>query len=163
MLSQSPLFAFVLLLSVLAPGAVASTTLEKVILHQRNREHIGIGAQPNDNPPPPLTTTTTSPQATAPPPDPIPHPPVSSFTASCDDKYCKDGSRYCYYWAGQTSYEFGVGPVPGETFTVLGACTPVTTTLPASVVTQTITDAAGAVATVASTVPATVKVVEVWE
>ncbi|ETS76392.1 hypothetical protein PFICI_11779 [Pestalotiopsis fici W106-1] len=150
MLSQLSILALALLLSFHGHGATASTTLEKVLI-QRNLEH-------NDNPP--LTESSMAP-ATAPPPPP--HPPVSSFTASCDDAFCSQGSRYCYYWGGETSYEFGKGPVPGETQTILGACTVVTSTVPGSVVTQTITDSVGAVATVASTVPATVMVVEVWE
>ncbi|KAI0168479.1 hypothetical protein BJ166DRAFT_611455 [Pestalotiopsis sp. NC0098] len=124
------------------------TTLEKVLL-PRN---------PQDPAP-----TTTAPDA-PPTGDPIPHPPVSSFTTSCDDAFCSEGQRYCYYWGGMTSYELGKGPVPGETHTILGACTRVTTTLPGSVVTQTLLGPPGAPTpapvTVTNTIPPVVTVVE---
>lgn len=148
----------ILILALLSPlihalpaEGEAPTTLEKVLLLQRN---------PQD-----LATTTTTPDA-PPTGDPVPHPPVSSFTTSCDDAFCSEGQRYCYYWGGMTSYELGKGPVPGETHTILGACTKVTTTLPGSVVTQTLLGPPGAETpapvTVTNTIPPVVTVVEVW-
>lgn len=40
----------------------------------------------------------------------------------CDAAYCKDGTSYCHFWAGATTWNPTIGPVPGEMQTVLGAC-----------------------------------------
>lgn len=52
----------------------------------------------------------------------------SSPTSSFDDDYCDeifcntDGNRICIYWAGFTSWDVSLGPMPGERPTVIGAC-----------------------------------------
>ncbi|KAI1393769.1 uncharacterized protein F4822DRAFT_424232 [Hypoxylon trugodes] len=53
---------------------------------------------------------------------PAPSASSASFTGKCDYSYCESGSEYCFYWAGVTSYDVSLGPVPGEVRTVIGTC-----------------------------------------
>ncbi|KAI1192755.1 hypothetical protein F5X97DRAFT_339863 [Nemania serpens] len=52
----------------------------------------------------------------------------SSPTSSLDDDFCDDifcntdGNRVCIYWAGFTSWDVSLGPIPGERPTIIGAC-----------------------------------------
>ncbi|RYP16480.1 hypothetical protein DL767_010170 [Monosporascus sp. MG133] len=43
-------------------------------------------------------------------------------TVHCDNVLCTDDRVWCWYWGGITGYDVGLGPLPGETITVLGAC-----------------------------------------
>ncbi|KAI0417688.1 hypothetical protein F5X98DRAFT_138747 [Xylaria grammica] len=49
---------------------------------------------------------------------------TSSFSdAICDDIFCNtDGNMICIYWAGVTSWDVSLGPIPGERPTIIGAC-----------------------------------------
>ncbi|KAK9423536.1 hypothetical protein SUNI508_04017 [Seiridium unicorne] len=100
-------------------------------------------------------------QSLPPPPPPPPTTLSTSFTYKCDEMFCSQGSQWCFYWGGVSSYDITRGPVPGETHTILGQCTNVTTTVPESVVTQTLTSK-GMIATETTTIPARVTVVEQW-
>ncbi|KFA74981.1 hypothetical protein S40288_02200 [Stachybotrys chartarum IBT 40288] len=44
----------------------------------------------------------------------------------CDNKICDGKTEWCFYWAGVTSYDQSLGPVPGVTRTALGPCPPAT-------------------------------------
>ncbi|RYO75903.1 hypothetical protein DL766_005599 [Monosporascus sp. MC13-8B] len=46
----------------------------------------------------------------------------ASTTIHCDNVLCTDDSVWCWYWGGITGYDVGLGPLPGETITVLGLC-----------------------------------------
>ncbi|KAI8628651.1 hypothetical protein F5Y19DRAFT_108957 [Xylariaceae sp. FL1651] len=47
----------------------------------------------------------------------------SSFnTAVCDYIYCDEGNHVCIYWAGYSSWDISLGPIPGEIPTVIGTC-----------------------------------------
>ncbi|RYP50502.1 hypothetical protein DL768_004007 [Monosporascus sp. mg162] len=46
----------------------------------------------------------------------------SSTTVHCDNVLCTNDRVWCWYWGGITGYDVGLGPLPGETITVLGAC-----------------------------------------
>jgi hypothetical protein len=49
--------------------------------------------------------------------------PTSSISSiSCDIRYCDGSTSWCHYWAGITSYDPTLGPLPGETRTSLGLC-----------------------------------------
>ncbi|RYP91036.1 hypothetical protein DL770_002866 [Monosporascus sp. CRB-9-2] len=45
-----------------------------------------------------------------------------STTVHCDNVLCTNDRVWCWYWGGITGYDVGLGPLPGETITVLGAC-----------------------------------------
>lgn len=62
--------------------------------------------------------TTAAPYPTAPPPSPT----SSSSSISCDIRYCDGSTSWCHYWAGITTYDPTLGPLPGETRTALGKC-----------------------------------------
>ncbi|KAH8880450.1 hypothetical protein GQ53DRAFT_774186 [Thozetella sp. PMI_491] len=49
-------------------------------------------------------------------------PSVTPAPTHCDNAWCTDGTTWCEYWAGATSWDLG-RPVPGETPVPLGACT----------------------------------------
>lgn len=40
----------------------------------------------------------------------------------CDYAYCAEGTSWCFYFAGFTTYDTSRGPLPGETRTSLGPC-----------------------------------------
>ncbi|KAK7908595.1 hypothetical protein PG985_015898 [Apiospora marii] len=46
----------------------------------------------------------------------------TSTSIRCDDEFCSDGSSWCVYWAGITSWDASKGPVPGEKATIIGTC-----------------------------------------
>ncbi|RYP21206.1 hypothetical protein DL765_002345 [Monosporascus sp. GIB2] len=46
----------------------------------------------------------------------------ASTTIHCDNVLCTNDSVWCWYWGGITGYDVGLGPLPGETITVLGPC-----------------------------------------
>ncbi|KAJ8121819.1 hypothetical protein O1611_g10002 [Lasiodiplodia mahajangana] len=50
--------------------------------------------------------------------------PTSSFNSDlCDEIYCNtDGNKVCIYWAGITSWDISLGPLPGERPTIVGTC-----------------------------------------
>lgn len=39
----------------------------------------------------------------------------------CDITYCVNGTSFCHYWAGISTWHIG-GPSPGEVRTTLGSC-----------------------------------------
>ncbi|KAL7927759.1 hypothetical protein ACQKWADRAFT_277736 [Trichoderma austrokoningii] len=39
----------------------------------------------------------------------------------CDITYCVNGTSFCHFWAGISSWHIG-GPLPGEVRTTLGSC-----------------------------------------
>ncbi|KAM0250548.1 hypothetical protein ACHAQJ_008558 [Trichoderma viride] len=39
----------------------------------------------------------------------------------CDITYCVNGTSYCHFWAGISTW-YTLGPSPGELLTTLGAC-----------------------------------------
>ncbi|RYP85439.1 hypothetical protein DL769_000992 [Monosporascus sp. CRB-8-3] len=45
-----------------------------------------------------------------------------STTVHCDNVLCTNDRVWCWYWGGITGYDVGLGPLPGETITVLGPC-----------------------------------------
>lgn len=49
---------------------------------------------------------------------------TSSFDLDfCDEIFCNtDGNKVCIYWAGFTSWDVSLGPIPGERPTVIGSC-----------------------------------------
>ncbi|KAI1104643.1 hypothetical protein F4804DRAFT_306346 [Jackrogersella minutella] len=52
---------------------------------------------------------------------------TSSFTGQCDYSYCDEqGDNVCFYWAGVTSWDVSLGPIPGEIPTTLGPCSTAT-------------------------------------
>ncbi|KAI1131528.1 hypothetical protein F5Y10DRAFT_286448 [Nemania abortiva] len=50
--------------------------------------------------------------------------PTSSFNNDlCDEIFCNtDGNKVCIYWAGVTSWDISLGPLPGERPTIIGTC-----------------------------------------
>ncbi|KAL2213582.1 hypothetical protein CC79DRAFT_1362391 [Sarocladium strictum] len=52
--------------------------------------------------------------------------PLSS-SISCDNRYCDGSTSWCFYWAGITTYDPTLGPLPGETRRSLGRCGKTTT------------------------------------
>jgi hypothetical protein len=57
-------------------------------------------------------------------PTPAPVPAMPVFTSvDCHYKYCDGMTSWCFYWAGVTTYDLSLGPLPGETRTPLGHCT----------------------------------------
>lgn len=70
--------------------------------------------------------------AITPPPAPVKTVPVKSGSSvSCNYRYCDGSTSWCFYWAGVTSYDVSLGPVPGETRTEIGSCGKgITTTVP---------------------------------
>ncbi|KAK0389409.1 hypothetical protein NLU13_2984 [Sarocladium strictum] len=46
----------------------------------------------------------------------------SSSSISCDLRYCDGSTSWCHYWAGITTYDPTLGPLPGETLTSIGLC-----------------------------------------
>ncbi|KAH6654430.1 hypothetical protein BKA67DRAFT_535752 [Truncatella angustata] len=71
-------------------------------------------------PPAPPSSGTTTEEPPPPPPSPAPTTLSTSFTTRCDNALCSEGSRWCFYWAGVTSWDVSLGPIPGETHTILG-------------------------------------------
>ncbi|KAI1640222.1 hypothetical protein F4809DRAFT_591963 [Biscogniauxia mediterranea] len=68
---------------------------------------------------PTASTITTS---TGPPPTTVAPTSTSTFTGYCDYRYCVDGTSICIYWAGYTSWDVSLGPIPGEIPTAIGTC-----------------------------------------
>ncbi|KAK6866161.1 hypothetical protein PG995_002689 [Apiospora arundinis] len=66
------------------------------------------------------STTTSQPDVITPAPQSVTV--SSSSTLRCDDEFCSDGSSWCVYWAGITSWDASKGPVPGEKATTIGTC-----------------------------------------
>ncbi|KAL7818073.1 hypothetical protein V8C44DRAFT_355449 [Trichoderma aethiopicum] len=72
-------------------------------------------------------------RATQPPTIPTSSFPFSNSTAAaatptitpgplrCDITYCVNGTSYCHFWAGVTTWQ-KTGPSPGELVTTLGVC-----------------------------------------
>ncbi|EFX00563.1 hypothetical protein CMQ_7565 [Grosmannia clavigera kw1407] len=57
---------------------------------------------------------------------------------SCDIRYCQNGTSYCRYWGGYTSFDISLRrPVPGETYMTLGLCGSTTANLSSVTVTST--------------------------
>ena len=54
------------------------------------------------------------------PPSPVPTFPSTSL--SCDVEYCDGSTSWCHFWAGMTSYDPTLGPLPGETRVPVGLC-----------------------------------------
>ncbi|KAH8162735.1 hypothetical protein CIB48_g5512 [Xylaria polymorpha] len=50
--------------------------------------------------------------------------PTTTFDyALCDDIFCNTvGNKICLYWAGMTSWDVSLGPIPGERPTIIGTC-----------------------------------------
>ncbi|KAI0115962.1 hypothetical protein GGR51DRAFT_575751 [Nemania sp. FL0031] len=50
--------------------------------------------------------------------------PTSSFNNDlCDEIFCNtEGNKVCIYWAGVTSWDVSLGPLPGERPTIVGTC-----------------------------------------
>ncbi|KAI0597663.1 hypothetical protein F4775DRAFT_593132 [Biscogniauxia sp. FL1348] len=63
-----------------------------------------------------MTTSTGPPSTTAAPTS------TSTFTGYCDYRYCASGTSICIYWAGYTSWDVSLGPIPGEIPTAIGTC-----------------------------------------
>ncbi|KAL6868374.1 hypothetical protein J3F83DRAFT_714648 [Trichoderma novae-zelandiae] len=61
------------------------------------------------------TSNATQAAATTPAPTTTPAPP------HCDITYCVNGTSYCHFWAGVTTWQM-TGPSPGELVTTLGMC-----------------------------------------
>ncbi|KAI5928378.1 hypothetical protein F4810DRAFT_705318 [Camillea tinctor] len=55
-------------------------------------------------------------------PPPTTSAPASTFTGYCDYNYCQNGTSICFYWAGYTSWDVSLGPIPGEIPTSIGTC-----------------------------------------
>lgn len=48
-------------------------------------------------------------------------PVVTPANIHCDLTYCVNGTSYCHFWAGISTW-YITGPWPGEVMTTLGAC-----------------------------------------
>ncbi|KAI1500487.1 hypothetical protein F5X99DRAFT_410025 [Biscogniauxia marginata] len=115
----------------------AATTLAMAVPHSPGMPTLGPIGQENDyttvmvteytnvtvfetatDTAPAVVTTTTIPAG----PPPTTAAPTSSFTENCDYRYCQDGKSICIYWAGYTSWDVSLGPIPGEIPTVIGTC-----------------------------------------
>ena len=46
-----------------------------------------------------------------------------SLSVHCDAQWCDGSTSWCLYWAGVTSYNPSLGPIPGEVATQIGTCT----------------------------------------
>jgi hypothetical protein len=62
---------------------------------------------------------------------PTARPTPAPTSIDCHYEYCDGKTSWCFYWAGVTTYDVTLGPLPGETRTPLGHCT-VSRTLPAA-------------------------------
>ncbi|KAK1241697.1 hypothetical protein MKX07_007520 [Trichoderma sp. CBMAI-0711] len=50
-----------------------------------------------------------------------PAPTITPGPLHCDITYCVNGTSYCHFWAGVTTWQ-KTGPSPGELVTTLGVC-----------------------------------------
>ncbi|TFB05923.1 hypothetical protein CCMA1212_001593 [Trichoderma ghanense] len=50
-----------------------------------------------------------------------PAPTITPAPLHCDITYCVNGTSYCHFWAGVTTWQM-TGPSPGELVTTLGVC-----------------------------------------
>ncbi|KAH8175913.1 hypothetical protein LIA77_04331 [Sarocladium implicatum] len=63
------------------------------------------------------------PTGTTPPPGPAsPEPTFYTACLDCDIEYCDGSTSWCHYWAGMTTYDPTLGPLPGETRVPVGLC-----------------------------------------
>ncbi|KAH6606649.1 hypothetical protein Trco_005802 [Trichoderma cornu-damae] len=46
---------------------------------------------------------------------------ITPVPIHCDISYCVNGTSYCHFWAGISTW-YATGPSPGELLTTLGAC-----------------------------------------
>lgn len=53
---------------------------------------------------------------------PPPAEPTPTHTLNCDYEYCDGSTSWCFYWAGISSYDPTLGPLPGESRTSVGTC-----------------------------------------
>ncbi|PON20458.1 hypothetical protein TGAM01_v210689 [Trichoderma gamsii] len=47
--------------------------------------------------------------------------PIATSSIHCDITYCVNGTSFCHFWAGITTWHMS-GPSPGELKTTLGSC-----------------------------------------
>ncbi|KAL7956236.1 hypothetical protein V8C34DRAFT_306728 [Trichoderma compactum] len=48
-------------------------------------------------------------------------PTVSAAAIHCDITYCVNGTSFCHFWAGASTWKMS-GPSPGEVVTTMGVC-----------------------------------------
>ncbi|UKZ77204.1 hypothetical protein TrVFT333_004923 [Trichoderma virens FT-333] len=48
-------------------------------------------------------------------------PTITPTTVHCDITYCVNGTSYCHFWAGISTWKMS-GPSPGEVVTTMGVC-----------------------------------------
>ncbi|KAL5092053.1 hypothetical protein Trisim1_002439 [Trichoderma cf. simile WF8] len=48
-------------------------------------------------------------------------PTVSPAAIHCDITYCVNGTSFCHFWAGASTWQMS-GPSPGEVVTTMGVC-----------------------------------------
>ncbi|EHK15435.1 uncharacterized protein TRIVIDRAFT_64656 [Trichoderma virens Gv29-8] len=48
-------------------------------------------------------------------------PTITAATVHCDITYCVNGTSYCHFWAGISTWKMS-GPSPGEVVTTMGVC-----------------------------------------
>lgn len=70
-----------------------------------------------------LATTMSAPVITPPPPEP-------TTSLNCHYEFCDGSTSWCWYWAGVSSYDPTLGPLPGERRTSVGSCQYSSKTLP---------------------------------
>ncbi|KAL7943573.1 hypothetical protein V8C42DRAFT_329444 [Trichoderma barbatum] len=46
---------------------------------------------------------------------------ITPVAIHCDNSYCVNGTSYCHYWAGISTWNTD-GPSPGEVVTTMGIC-----------------------------------------
>ncbi|EHK42293.1 uncharacterized protein TrAtP1_004151 [Trichoderma atroviride] len=47
--------------------------------------------------------------------------PIATSSIHCDITYCVNGTSFCHFWAGISTWHMS-GPSPGEVRTTLGSC-----------------------------------------
>ncbi|KAL7901454.1 hypothetical protein HDV63DRAFT_400886 [Trichoderma sp. SZMC 28014] len=47
--------------------------------------------------------------------------PIATSSIHCDITYCVNGTSFCHFWAGISTWHIS-GPSPGEVKTTLGSC-----------------------------------------
>ncbi|KAM6488543.1 hypothetical protein HDV62DRAFT_385470 [Trichoderma sp. SZMC 28011] len=50
-----------------------------------------------------------------------PAPTISPAAIHCDITYCVNGTSFCHFWAGASTWQMS-GPSPGEVVTTMGVC-----------------------------------------
>ncbi|KAL6787860.1 hypothetical protein J3E68DRAFT_431582 [Trichoderma sp. SZMC 28012] len=48
-------------------------------------------------------------------------PTISPAAIHCDITYCVNGTSFCHFWAGASTWQMS-GPSPGEVVTTMGVC-----------------------------------------